>query len=308
MNLGHLLNLNANKILIEMRILIVGGSGFIGTHLIDTLLADKNEVVIFDIVEPKRDVEFKGISILDPLLEKSVRHDDFDSIVNLAVIKKISNENYMEHLKVNAIGCARICRLSSDLQIPLVHISSTAVYGKFLKNPARENHPLKPITIYGFSKLLGEKIGTEIMKNFVFPFTIFRPVIVYGNGGDDVITSFIKNALNKKPMTLINGGRYKRDFLFVKDLVQAISLAIHKKSSGIFNIGTGNETTILKMAKIVQKFIPDAEIINVKSNRKEVNQGAVDISKIKEKFNFQPIYSYEEGILETIKAYVDDKV
>jgi len=285
------------------KILVFGGSGFIGSHLIDRLVNEGEKVVVFDINKPRQDVEFKKISILDKSLEKNVIEEDFGRIVNLVAIRKVFPENYHDALKTNVIGCARIFEIAKNLQIPIIHFSSTALYGEFLKVPADETHPLNPISLYGFSKLLGEEVGRKIMENSNSSCVIFRPTIVYGPGGDDVITSFIKNALNNKPLTIFDGGIYRRDFLFVKDLVDAITMAIKRNISGIFNVGSGSEVTILEIAKMIQKFIPSAEIIDAKSNKKEINQGALDISKIKRELNFQPRYSLEMGIKETIDYY-----
>ena len=290
----------------QMKILVLGGSGFIGNHLIQKLIIDRNEVVVFDVKRPKQNVEFKRINILDRSLEKNIIENKFDRIVNLAAIKGNSDKSYSEMLKVNSMGAGKIFQLAKDLQIPLVHISSTAVYGEFVKIPADENHPLNPISTYGSSKLLGEDIGKKMMKGSKLSFVIFRPTIIYGPEGDDVITSFIKKGLNKEPITLVDGGKYKRDFLYVKDLVDAINSSINKKISGIFNIGSGKETTILKITKIIQKFIPSLKTIDIKSNKKEVNQGALDISKIKKELNFKPKYSLDMGIQETIQYYISN--
>ena len=114
--------------------------------------------------------------------------------------------------------------------------------------------------------------------------------------------TFIRKSLKGESITLIDNGKYKRDFLFVKDLVDVISLAINKKVSGTFNVGTGKEYSIKDVAMMVKKFIPKMTIKNVKGVD-EVNQGAIDIRKLKEEFKFEPRYSLESGIKETIEWY-----
>jgi UDP-glucose 4-epimerase len=286
-----------------MKVLILGGSGFIGTHLAEFFLEKRYDVLVVDLKKPRLDVAFKKMSILDESIERIVQDGNFDAIINLVALKRVSEENYYDALQYNSIGAAKIFQIAKEFKIPILHVSSTAVYGEFSKVPADEGHPLNPISHYGFSKFLGEKIGLEIMKDAESRFVIFRPTIVYGPNGDDVVTTFIVNSLSGKPLTIFNKGECKRDFLYVKDLVRAINLAIENKACGIFNIGTGTETTIAEVASIVKKLSPDAKIIDVKNDKKEVNQGALDISKAKRELSYEPKYYLEMGIKETIQYY-----
>jgi len=282
-----------------MRVLVIGGAGFIGNHLVKEL--SKNQVTVFDMKKPKEDVEYEKISILEDSLEKRIEAGEFDCMVNLAAVK--TNQKNLDEFMINSFGAAKIFNIARNLEIPLVHLSSTAVYGKFVIVPANEEHPLNPISLYGYSKLLGEDIGRKLINGSNVPCTIFRPTIVYGPGGSDVITTFIRKSLKKEPVTLINNGKYKRDFLFVKDLVDVIGLAIRKKISGIFNVGTGKEYTIKKTALLIKKFIPNMKIKNVRGTDRDVDQGAVDIRKVKEEFKFEPKYTLERGIKETVDWY-----
>ena len=286
----------------KLKIAVFGGSGFIGKHLVEGLLNEKNEVTVFDVRKPNLSVDYKILSVLDDNLKEIVKEGNFEAIVNLAAVKGELNS---DDFQINSLGAANVFQAAKDLQLPLTHISSTAVYGEFLKIPADENHILKPVSLYGLSKLLGEEIGRKIMED-TNAYTIFRPTIVYGPEGNDVITNFVRNGLFKKPIVVNNDGVSRRDFLYVKDLVDVIILGLKKKISGIFNVGTGGEYTIMEAVRVIEKFIPDLNVINRKSENPEVNQGAVDISKLRRMINFVPRYSLEQGVEETIRYYSAD--
>jgi len=281
----------------------MGGSGFIGSHLVKHLSDGNKDVTVFDVQKPNQNVEFQSGSILDASLGDKIKDIDADKIVNLAAIKKVSSQNYYEAFNINSLATVKLFEICRDLEMPLVHLSSTAIYGTFVYEPADENHPINPVSLYGLSKFLAEKIGREIIGDTNVPLTILRPTISYGPMGDDVVTLFVKKALSNETITLVDNGIYRRDFLFVSDLIHAINLAIDEEVPGIFNVGTGNGVTIFEMSKVIQKIIPNSKIVNVVGNGKEVHQGAIDITKIRNELNFEPRYSLEQGINETIKFY-----
>jgi UDP-glucose 4-epimerase len=287
----------------SFKVLLIGGSGFIGSHLTDALMANGKEVVVYDLQEPKQQVSYKKISTLDKDLAEKIEGEKIDQVVNLAVFRAKNNEDIQKEIEVNVIGVSRVFEAAKKFQLPIIHFSSSAIYGEFVRTPADEGHPLNPITSYGFSKLVGEEIGKKIIGTENSLLTVFRPSIVYGYEGSDVVTTFIKNAILKKPINLIDNGKHKRDFIYVKDLAEAVLAAMNKKANGVFNIGSGKEIKISDIAGIIKKIIPDLEIIEVKSSKKEVDQGALDISKAKKEFGYEPKYSLEDGIKETIALY-----
>jgi len=285
-----------------MNILILGGSGFVGGHLVDLLLENENKLVIFDLKNTNKKVSFKKVNILNTNLTEEISRENPDWIINLVAVRA-SSGNYQEEFRINSIGCSRVFEAAKNLKIPLLHFSSTAVYGEFTKTISDENHPFNPIDSYGLSKLIGEQIGAKIIADANTPCVIFRPTIIYGPNGTDVVTLFVRKAIRGKPLTVFDNGKYKRDFLYVKDLVNAVNLVLNAKKSGIFNIGTGKETTILEVANTVKAFIPDTKILNVESAKKEVDQGAVDITKAKKELKFEPEFTLERGVKETIDFY-----
>lgn len=138
-----------------------------------------------------------------------------------------------------------------------IFASSCAVYGEKIP-PLKESDEINPINLYGLSKLLIENSIIYYSKRYGFKYTILRYSNVYGSRqrGDlesGVISIFINQILNKKPLTIFGDGETTRDFIFISDVVRVNILSIDKE--GIFNIGTGKETTINELVNIFEKIV-----------------------------------------------------
>jgi len=186
-----------------------------------------------------------------------------------------------------------------------IFASSCAVYGEKLP-PLNESDNLKPVNLYGLSKLLIENSLIYFSKKYNFKHTIFRYSNVYGprqksNSESGVISIFTNQVINKKPLTIFGDGENTRDFIYVSDVVRANILSIDKE--GIFNIGTGKETSINELVQIFENITS----LNLKKRYLNKDSGVkrsyLDI-RLAEKFlNFKSETDLYEGLKKTLEYY-----
>lgn len=170
----------------------------------------------------------------------------------------------------------------------------------------KETDELKPIYIYGLSKLLIENYLIYYVKKFNFKFTILRYSNVYGprqvvNSESGVVSIFINQILNKKPLTIFGDGNNTRDFIYISDVVRANILCLNKE--GIFNIGTGKETPINELADILENIVGYKLKRKYMSKDSGVRRSFVDTNYSEKVLGFKSEIDIEKGLKETLKFY-----
>lgn len=297
-------------------ILITGGSGFIGSHLVEALKPLCN-VTVFSRTEKIESVKSISVDLRDEkdVLEK-IRDLDFDIVFHMAArIKLPGKDNGVKnYFKVNATGTKNILEACRRKDIErFIYSSSMSVFGNALYLPVDEKHPKMPESFYGMSKLLGEIYCNEFHRFYGINTTILRYSAVFGprQNGKWVIPIFISNALKKKPLQVKNVS--SGDFVYVKDAVNAnILAACEKRAAGEgFNIGSGIETTVKELAYAIKKTIPDVKIIDISPKNEVIKRFVFDISKPRSMLGYKPFYSLNDGLVEQIeyakRARKDDK-
>lgn len=286
--------------------IITGGSGFIGTNLAIRLLNQGQKVKIIDLKEPKKEV------LENPnceFVKEDIRYYEFkaekeDVVVHLAaqvgVYSSLLDPKY--DAEDNILGTINVIKNSE--QAKLIYASSAAIYGNPKYTPIDEEHPKNPISPYGLSKHTAEQYVHMLHKNSVALrfFNVYGPWQDAKNPYSGVISIFIKNALEGKPLT-VYGGKQKRDFIFVQDIVDGILLA--KNLNGYYNLGTGTSISIDDLAKTITNIIP-TEIKHEPLRQGDVMETLANIEKIKA-YGFVPKTSLNEGIektIEWIKGYL----
>jgi UDP-glucose 4-epimerase len=266
-------------------ILVTGGLGFIGSHIVESLLKEGANVRILDnystgteenIQSVIKDVEIiKGdiLNIAD--LKKAIKGIDLVShqAAQLEITRAIDDP--IEDLTTNTIGTLNLFKVCAGVN-RIVMASSAGVYGQAVKVPQKEDsHPTEPNWAYGVSKLANEKYAMIMKDLYGLRVTNFRYAIVYGprEWYGRVLTIFLKRALDNKPLIIFGDGEQIRDFVFVSDLVKMHNMCIKndKSMDQIFNISTGRGTSINNLAKMILKASgKDLEIIheNVKEGEK----------------------------------------
>lgn len=312
-----------------MNLLVTGGAGFIGAHLIDLLSSRGDKIFILDdlsnvnshTVERLRklkNVTLTEGSVLDVSLVGNLM-DKVDSCFHLAAALGVENvhNDPINLLESNILGSKIVLTAADSSSVRTIYASSSEIYGKNPEMPLKEdsNRVLGSPQIarwsYSEAKALGELHAFELHKLNKFPVTIARFFNSVGLGQSSnygmVLPRFVKAALNKEPLIVYGDGTQSRTFCAVTDVVQALVLLIDSKESigQAFNIGSTIENSITELAqKVIKLTNSSSEIMYKKhsevfgNNFEEPQRRVPDISKIKKAVGWQPRKSLDEVILE----------
>lgn len=250
----------------KQNILITGGSGFVGSHMVKKFSENNNQVTIFDIIEPKFPLNpntsyIRGdIFDLPSLLKVVEKNDVVVHLVGLAD-SNVAQKSPMKSFQLNVMSLQNIleaCRLSGNKKI--VFPSSAAIYGITEDLPIKENFTPQPTNIYSWHKVLCEKMVQSYQKNYGINFVILRFFNVYGKGNEGVIGIFIDKA--KKGKTIESFGPYQyRDFIYAGDVAEAVyhAVAYEKSVNRVINIGSGKGVQIREILNMVCELFPRAK-------------------------------------------------
>jgi len=301
-----------------MKILVTGGAGFIGSHLVDRLVK-YHQVVIVDnlstglIENINKKAIFYKADITDTKKMKNIFKKEIPEIVShCAAIVNVrkSMVEPMSTINVNVLGSLNILECCREFGIKKIIFHSTggACYGNPEYLPADEKHPTRPISIYGISKKTVEDMLFSYSQNYGLDYTVLRYSNIYGprqNTSDEVgvISIFIEAMLANKRPTIFGDGSQTRDYLFIDDVINANIIMLKKGKNEIFNVGTGKETSIKKIFDIIKNNLSsDIKPEYEKERKGDIKRISLSIEKIK-KFGWNPKISSEEGIRKTIEYY-----
>lgn len=251
-----------------MRYIVIGGAGFIGSHLCEEL-SKEHEVISID------DYSAGYASNLDNLNVQQVKWDIVDGVGLLYILKKLGKidgifnqaaskknvclNNPARDLDVNIKGAFNVANCAKELKCKLVHASTGSVYGEAI-GLQDENHPTNPVSYYGISKLAGEKYA-----RFIANATILRYFHVYGSrqeSKDDrggVLSIWMRRISEGKPIILYGDGTQERSFTYVKDVVKA-NIAAIERGNGIYNVASGYVYQLIDMIEELRKIYPNIDV------------------------------------------------
>ncbi len=298
-----------------LKVLVTGGTGFIGSHLVSRILEEGAEVTVLTRRDRESgDVNFIKGEITDPkVLTKATK--DIDTVFHLAGYVDVSGAicNPLLDFQTNVAGTFYLLEAARNNDVgKFIYISSARVYGDPQYAPQDENHPLIPKEFYGASKLIGEIYCRVFGRNYGLRTVIIRPFSVYGEGQlsregslSGVVSIFVKNVLEGRDLLITGDGTQTKDFVYVSDLVDAlVSASVNDESVGdVFNIGYGEAVSIKRLAELViHKTGADVGIRHIPQTSENVNNHA-DISKAKSILRYSPKISLEEGLDRYIRWY-----
>lgn len=295
-----------------MKVLVFGAGGFVGRHLIKGLLRRGYEITgiykdNYDIVDDKKFHQIILNITKDEDFNKLER--SFDCVFNVSAYVPSKNNAIGEDSKcflVNGIGTNNILRFVLSSNIPIfIHSSSASVYGNPNIIPIGENDTLRPDSIYGISKRFGEELCEMYARKYKLNVILFRYPSVYGGDckQNTVLPLLVNKALKNEDITLMGNGLRSQDFVYIDDVVSANLLAAEKKRAGIYNIGSGKETSMITLAKEIIKLTGSkSEIIFNKNVKKENYRMLLDISKAKNELGYAPYFDLEMGLRKYIQS------
>ncbi len=297
-----------------MKVVVTGGCGFIGSNLVEELSRFADVVVIDNLSTGNLSnlegmgVEFVRGDILDLNLLKKV-FEAADYVFHLAAVVSVqeSVKNPLRTNEVNVGGTVNVLEAARVQGVKkVINSSSCAVYGDSGKLPLRETTPPDPKSPYATSKLAAESYCRVYEEVYGLKSVCLRYFNVYGPRQDPfsdyaaVIPRFISRVLRGKRPVIYGDGEQTRDFVYVKDVVKANMLAM-ERGRGVYNIASGKSISINELAGLICKIIGEKLDPIYKRERKgDIRNSAADISKAKEEIGFEPSYSLEEGLSETI--------
>uniref|UniRef100_A0A832E1U2 NAD-dependent epimerase/dehydratase family protein n=1 Tax=candidate division WWE3 bacterium TaxID=2053526 RepID=A0A832E1U2_UNCKA len=303
-----------------MRIIVTGGAGFIGSHVADALVARGDEVLVVDNLSSglkenvNPEVRFEPVDICDfPKLEKIFRDFRPEAVFHLAahIDLRESFRDPAYDAQNNIVGSLNLLELMAEFGTRKIIFSSTggAIYGEADKIPTPETYFAIPASPYGISKLAVEHYLSVWRKLHGIEYVALRYANVYGprqggKGESGVIAIFAKKMLKGEPIEIFGDGKQTRDYVYVADVVAANLAAEELGGSGVFNIGTGIETSVNeiyeKLFQLLKCTIPSSKAPAVKG---EILRSVLDYSKAKRELNWEPRVSLGTGLEKTVDYF-----
>lgn len=308
--------MNINNRKEEVRVLVTGGAGFVGSHTVNELLNNGYHVNVLDNLStglrsnlPNSNSSFRFIEgdILDP----SARKDSIegcDAIIHLAAISSVpacaTSPELSRDVNVNAT-----LALYNDANINMVKkfifAGSASIYGNIDINAISEGYPKNPISSYGVDKLSAEHYLRVLSRNLFTSLTSFRFFNIYGPGQvvdssySGVISVFIDKFMNAKEMTIYGDGKQTRDFIYIHDVAKLLVSTVSNKNdyTGIYNVGTGIGTSLSELISIIQSNkYGIAKVAYEVARVGDIHQSVADVSSLKRLIKSFAPTSIKDGI------------
>ena len=297
------------------RVLVTGGAGFIGSHLVDGLLAagasvrvlddfssgrrehlaaaaGRAEIIAGDVCDERAlDTALAGVEVVLHLATRCVRL----SLSDPEGVHRVNSEGTLRVLMAaRRHGAGRV-----------VYVSSSEVYGTAVQAPMTESHPLAPTTVYGATKLAGELYAQAMTRSFGLPTLVVRPFNTYGPRAHftgvygEVIPRFTVRLLNGRPPVIFGDGSQTRDFTYVSDTVRGImaAAAVPDAHGQAVNIARGEEVTVRRLAELLAKAIDPVLAPEFTEARPgDVHRHWGDVTVARERLGFRAEIGIEEGL------------
>lgn len=294
-----------------MKVLVTGGSGFIGSHVVDKLRDRSIEVRVYDVVMPtfRKDIEFYQGSILDRAA-LGFAMNDIDAVMHLAAVADVKDvfedPYYAESINVRgtinvleAVRCSKVNKM--------IYGSTTWVYSEAAEDKVNESTPLHaPSHFYTATKLAGEYYCQTYSKLYGLDVTILRYGIPYGPRARDgaVIPIFVDKALNGKPITIAGDGLQFRKFIYVEDLAEGNVIALKSTARNkIYNLDGNEKITIKQIAENIQKILGNVKIEYISGRPGDFSGKEVLCELAKKELGWWPNVSFEKGLSKYIEWY-----
>lgn len=303
-----------------MRVLVTGGAGFLGSHLVDMLLDAGHEVTVVDslvtgVAENVNSAARLIVHDIRESLEATFAESRPEVVVHLAAQVSVpqSVANPVEDASVNVTGYINVLQTAARFDVrKTIMISSAAVYGAPVSLPLREDLPLAPLSPYGLSKMVGELYTRLLCAQYGMAYTILRPANIYGprqkaSGDGAVIPSFLENFARGSDPVIHGDGLQTRDFIYVKDMARAIVASCSAGDNRTLNVSTGVEVSILDTWQTVASLMGWKRPPRFGPQRDgDIRQSVMDCRAAQETLTWQPTVTFSEGLAWTVEWWISN--
>ena len=309
-----------------MNILVTGGAGFIGSHLVDRLIRECHRVVVVDNESTGRrghvpatalyhQGDVANVDDLEPTFKNGL-----DAVCHIAGQVSIirSFDNPLTDLRTNVQGTLNVLQLCLKYHVPrLLYASSMTVYSSASPLPTPEEAPCQPISYYGITKYAAERYvqttAERVDLDFDFNVTCFRMYSVYGprqaldNPYQGVLGIFLGNLLRGEPLTIFGDGEQSRDFIYIGDIVNAWVVALDEPATygKIINLGSGRRLTINHLADFALAAFnhtrSDYPVVYAPERPGDQRRVEADVTRARAILGWEPRVSFEQGLAETVR-------
>ena len=293
-----------------MRILVLGGNGFIGVNLVDRLINSGHKVCVYDRSHPRFrnplvNVEYQYGSLNDESsVSQALQNKEVVFHLISSSIPSTSNLSPIDDIKNNLVDTVSLLECMNKMKIrKIIYISSGGtIYGDSSNALINEDHSLNPNCSYGIVKLAVEKYLMMYARLYKFEPVILRASNPYGPwqgkvGLQGLIGTVLSKVINNEFIEVWGDGEVIRDYLYVTDLVDACERALNKELSGIFNIGSGIGYSINQIIKLIENITSKKiEVRYSESREVDLKKVVLDISKAKKELGWEPKVSINEGL------------
>jgi UDP-glucose 4-epimerase len=302
-----------------LKILVTGGAGFIGSHVVDALVGEGHSVVVIDNLSTgKRDnvnpeAKFYRVDLRSPQLNEIVQSEKPEVINHHAahVDVRRSTADPLFDADVNIAGSLNLLESARQSGVGNFIYASTggAVYGEPVYLPCDENHPVNPICPYGVSKLTVEKYLSFYAHAYNLHYVILRYPNVYGPrqdpmGEGGVVAIFARRMVRAEPVVINGSGEQERDFLYVEDVVRANLLAQQAPGGQIYNLGTGVGTSVNQLFEAMSRMTRySGQPTYGPPKPGETFKIYLEARKARVELGWQPEFDLEEGLRRTTQSF-----
>ncbi len=306
-----------------MKILVTGGAGFIGSHIVDALIEKGHKVVVLDdlssgsVKNLPRKIRFIKLDVRSNNLGTLFLEEHFDAVYHLAaqmdVRKSVADPKF--DASVNIIGGLNLLECCAKYDVKKVIFASTggAIYGEQDYFPADEKHPLRPLSPYGVAKLSFEQYLFYYKEIYGIDYISLRFANIYGprqnpHGEAGVVAIFTTKFLNGEKPVINGDGKQTRDYVYVGDIVDANIRALDYPGTGIFNLGTGIESDVNILFRQIRDLTgSDCEEVHGPAKKGEQLRSVLDNSLAKDVLGWEPKISLKQGLKETVDYFKKQK-
>lgn len=302
-----------------MKVIVTGGAGFVGSHIVDILVKEGIETAIIDNLSTGNknhvptNISFYKLDLTADSIDDVFKREKPEMVIHQAAqvdVTKSIKQPSVDAL-TNILGTIRLLDACKKYMVKkFVYASSCAVYGETGDVPIEETLPVKPISFYGMSKYTPEVYLRLFHEQYGLSYTILRYANVYGprqtpKGEGGVVSIFLDKLRQREPLTIFGDGQQTRDFVYVKDVAEANLLALLKGNNETVNIGTNTKTSINELYRLFNNItgpLPSPKYLP--SRNGDILYSRLDNRKAYEALGWWPKTTLEQGLMETYQYFL----